>query len=107
MAVRILEDAGYAVLAAGSCAEALHLCRESGDELDLLLTDVRMPGMTGLDLAERITALRPQLPVLFMSGYSPGALPKRSVGQGGDRRFVQKPFTREALLREVRAALGS
>ncbi len=66
----MLERLGYKVLAAGGKDEAFRLVREHSDAIDLLLTDVVMPGMDGKELSERILALRPGLKPLFMSGYS-------------------------------------
>ena len=69
---RSLEDAGYRVLEAGGATEALKLVRENNRSIDLLLTDVIMPGKSGRELAEEVALLRPRLPVLFTSGYTDG-----------------------------------
>ena len=69
---RSLEDGGYRVLEAGGAAEALKLVRENNRSIDLLLTDVIMPGKSGRELAEEVALLRPRLPVLFTSGYTDG-----------------------------------
>jgi nitrogen-specific signal transduction histidine kinase len=98
---RILTDAGYQVLEARSGAEALELSANRDGEIDLLLTDVIMPNMTGKQVMERLVAERPDLRVLYMSGYFDDAM-------GADilRHFIAKPFHRDALLDRVRAALA-
>jgi CheY-like chemotaxis protein len=105
MATRMLEAAGYTVLATGSCAEALDICERFAEELDLVLTDIRMPDMPGTELADRILAAHPDLPVLFMSGSSDRTL--RGATGSKTAGFVEKPFTSAALLGQVRAALDS
>ncbi|HEX8051798.1 MAG TPA: PAS domain S-box protein [Thermoleophilaceae bacterium] len=95
---RILTKGGFSCLDAPSADAALELYRESPDDIDLVLTDVVMPGMSGPELAERIEAL----PVLFMSGYAgdaAGALPE------GAPPLLEKPFSADELLAAVRAAL--
>jgi signal transduction histidine kinase len=100
---RSLETLGYRALAAGSGAEALTLI-ESGVAVDLLVSDVIMPGMGGRGLGERVEALLPGLPVLFISGFDRDEI----VGQGmlDERaRLLRKPFTVEEVAIEVRALL--
>ena len=100
---RILRQHGYATLEAGTFEEALSLAASCN--LQLLLTDSVMPHMSGQTLAERVTGLRPGLPVLFMSGYSPDMVsPQHPRAEG--TAFVQKPFTQQELLEKVHAALG-
>lgn len=106
LAVQILSGCGYRVLEAGSASEALALVVEQKEPVDLLLTDVVMPGMTGADLAERLRRERPQLRVLFMSGYS-DSLIFRYGGNLAAVKFLQKPFSAEALERKVREVLAS
>jgi two-component system, cell cycle sensor histidine kinase and response regulator CckA len=103
-ASRILRRQGYATLEAGTCGEALALA--SSRDVQLLLTDSVMPGMSGPTLAERITELRPGISVLHMSGNSAGAL-SLQASRDGESEFVRKPFTAQALLAKVRAALGT
>jgi two-component system, cell cycle sensor histidine kinase and response regulator CckA len=97
---RILTRHGHEVLTAAHPDEALELVND-GASIDMLITDVVMPGMSGPQLAARLTELQPGLPVLFISGYtdSPGELPAGAT-------LLRKPFTSAALLREV-AAGGS
>jgi len=90
LARRILQDAGYRVLAAGSGEEALHIASVSG-AIGLLITDVVMPGgLSGVDLFHRIREVRPGLPVLFMSGYADEAEERYRVP--ADQPFLAKPF---------------
>jgi signal transduction histidine kinase/CheY-like chemotaxis protein len=100
-----LRELGYTVLATGTPAEALAIVERSGDRIELLLTDVVMPGMDGRELAARLRELKPATGVLFMSGYVPSTL-GRSVTDDLQRAgLLQKPFTAEELARAVRRAL--
>ena len=94
---RVLEDAGYVVLAAGLPSEAERLLEET-EEVDLLLTDVVMPEMSGYDLALRVSERRPGMRLLFISGYAPRAQPVKGP-------LLKKPFAPDQLARAVRAAL--
>jgi PAS domain S-box-containing protein len=94
---RVLEGVGYVVLSAGLPSEAERLLDETA-KVDLLLTDVVMPEMSGYDLAERISARRPDVRRLFISGYAPRV--QRVKGP-----LLKKPFAPEQLARAVRAAL--
>ncbi|MBI2373717.1 MAG: GAF domain-containing protein [Deltaproteobacteria bacterium] len=102
--VRILEGSGYRVLAAASGEEALDWCSKERGNIDLLLTDVVMPRMSGRELAERIGAQCPKLRVVFMSGYTDDAIVRHGVDSGGTH-FISKPFTASELTRKVREAL--
>ena len=97
---RILDGNGYSALAASSAEEALGLAAEH--DFDLLLTDLLMPEMSVRDLVERIEALRPGRPVLFMSGYGEGLLGSRRMIPEGSW-FLEKPFTEQTLLAKVQA----
>ena len=99
-----LEEHGYRVFAAATPAEALTLSANMTDPIDLLLTDVIMPGMNGRALAERIVAQRPGIHVLFMSGYTDNAIAHHGVLDAGVH-FIEKPVPTPALLRAVREAL--
>jgi two-component system, cell cycle sensor histidine kinase and response regulator CckA len=99
---RVLESAGYKVRLATSPGEALSFCEEPGVGIDLVLTDVVMPGMSGIQLAERLAKLRPHLKVLFMSGYSEESIERHAIPA---HRLLRKPFDRQALTQKVRAAL--
>jgi len=106
VARRILERRGYSVLAPESPAEAVGLCREHPGTIDLLLTDVVMPGLNGAELALRLAAIRPELKVLYMSGYTDGTIASHQVFEQGTS-FVQKPFSSDVLSRVVRDVLDS
>ncbi len=94
------------MIVAAQPEEALSAVYDSPDRIDLLLSDVIMPGMSGPEVAEQLLARRPELKVLFVSGYAADVLARRGVGEAGTR-LLDKPFTTEALLREVRAALDA
>jgi two-component system cell cycle sensor histidine kinase/response regulator CckA len=93
---RILERLGYTVVAASSGAQALELAAEPGVRIDVLMTDVVMPRMSGVELAERIAAQRPEMRVLFTSGHPAEVLARDVLARGG-RAFLGKPFTPRAL----------
>jgi CheY-like chemotaxis protein len=103
---RLLQDCGYTVLESGDPAEALRIAAEYPGPLPLMITDVVMPGFSGSVLAEKLAAARPEIKVLYASGYSDEAVaPSRMPGQ--NYAFLEKPFTREDLLRKVRELLDS
>ena len=102
LARTFLEGRGYTVLEARDGAEGLGLCENHQGPIHLLLTDVIMPRMGGRELAERAAALRPEMKVLFMSGYAEDAL-LHDVVETERRPFLHKPFTLEELARSVRA----
>lgn len=97
---RILGEQGYHILEAGSGEHALQILKDSGDSINLLFTDLKMPGMHGTELAREARAMFPDLPILFMSGYSSESA---SVPESD---FVEKPFNRPVLLVKVKRALG-
>ncbi len=101
---RTLERAGYQVLEAGLGHEALALVRGKEDSIDLLLTDVVMPGMSGRQLCQQLWLRRPDLSVLFMSGY-PGDPGTRDQLLEPGAPFLAKPFTTDELTQAVRAVL--
>jgi two-component system cell cycle sensor histidine kinase/response regulator CckA len=102
----ILRMQGYTVLEAGRGEDALRLCRQHAGPIHLLLTDVVMPGLTGAPLSEQAKALRPDLKVLFMSGYTDDAISQEGVLRSGFS-FIQKPFMPAALLQKIRDVLQS
>lgn len=102
---KILEQAGYAVVDASDGEHALEVAREIGHGFDLLLTDVVMPNMGGLELAVELQSERPDLKVLFVSGYGGSNMLDRGSLPPG-KAFLPKPFTPEALLRKLRLVLG-
>ena len=100
LAVEVLRGHGYTVLSTRHGADALLTAEQYEGVIDLLLTDVVMPGMSGVDLAERLTAIRPGLRVLFTSGYVGDRLGQRRY-TGDPSDLLQKPFTPDALLQRV------
>ncbi|HKI68645.1 MAG TPA: response regulator, partial [Verrucomicrobiae bacterium] len=105
MTYAILRDCGYNVLVAASAIEALPLWNNHGSNVDLLLADIILPeGMSGVELASRLLSYRPELRVLFTSGYSMGGMDTSFLLKcRGD--FLQKPYTRFTLARAVRDCL--
>jgi two-component system cell cycle sensor histidine kinase/response regulator CckA len=99
-----LQERGYAVLVAGDGEAAVAVAAGHAGPIHLLLSDVVMPRLGGPELARRVGELRPGIPVLFMSGYSDGAVSRHGV-LGPDVSLLEKPFTGERLARAVRAAL--
>jgi len=103
--VSMLKARGYHVLEAPTCQEALSLAT-THDEIDLLVTDVVMPDLSGPELAMRIRTVHPAIRVLFVSGYSADAVARHGV-DGAAPSFLQKPFTGQQLARKVRDVLGA
>ncbi|MEJ2587851.1 MAG: PAS domain S-box protein [Deltaproteobacteria bacterium] len=100
----MLEELNYKVVAKGGPDEALEWVEEGEDRIHLVVTDVIMPGMNGKALAEKISAIRSDTPVLFMSGYTADAIARHGVLEKGVH-FLQKPFTLMALAKKIRAVL--
>jgi two-component system cell cycle sensor histidine kinase/response regulator CckA len=103
---RILRSGGYRVLTASSGQQALALCEKEATVVDLLVTDVVMPEMSGRQVAERLAGIVPRLKVLYMSGYTDNAIVHHGVLDEGVR-LIAKPFTAEVALRTVRDALDA
>jgi CheY-like chemotaxis protein len=103
---RILDANGYKVLTAPSGLEAIRLATEHTGPIDVLLTDVVMPVMLGKEVAERVTALRPEVQVLFMSGYAQSVIGPMGDLSGG-REIIDKPFTEAALLERLRNLIAA
>ncbi len=106
MAERILAKSGYAVIGRGCGSEALDVCEAREQPIDLLLTDVIMPEMLGTELVERIRGLRPELKVVYMSGYSHAVLAPAALVGNGDSAFLEKPFSSKELLHAVGGLLS-
>ncbi|MBK9168728.1 MAG: PAS domain S-box protein [Bryobacterales bacterium] len=106
MVCEMLQRQGYRILEAGGGEAAIDICREHHGPIDLVLTDVVMPGIRGAELAEILSALRPGLKFLFMSGYTDnGIVPQRLLDAG--QAFLQKPFTPDALAAKIRTLIES
>jgi signal transduction histidine kinase/CheY-like chemotaxis protein len=106
LALEILRGQGYTVLSARHGAEALLTAEQHAGPIQLLLTDVVMPGMSGTELAERLSTFRPGIRVLFTSGYA-GARATHAGHTVASADLLQKPFTPETLARRVRQALDT
>jgi len=106
LAAMILGRIGYRVLPAEDGAGALRLWKEHASEVDVLLTDVIMPQMSGVELAQRLRALNPQLRVLFMSGYTDDTIAKHGL-RPGEISMLEKPFTADSLAAKLRAVLDN
>ena len=104
LTTRVLTAAGYVVLQAGSGADAIALLERHAGDLDLVFTDVVMPGMNGRELAARLQTLRPGLRVLYTSGYTEDTILRHGVLDDASR-FLSKPYTPAELRRRIRAAL--
>jgi two-component system, cell cycle sensor histidine kinase and response regulator CckA len=100
-----LRDIGYTVYEAQDAREALDLAKRTETAIDLLLTDVVMPGMSGRALADTLSPLRPGMRVLYMSGYTDGEIAPHGVLEAGTS-ILRKPFTRDQLMRQVEEAFA-
>jgi two-component system cell cycle sensor histidine kinase/response regulator CckA len=106
LASMILEERGYCVLPAGNGREGLQMAAEHAGVIDLVVTDVVMPEMSGRQLVERLTPLRPGIRSLYISGYTNDEIIRRGL-LDRDMRLLQKPFTAATLLAEVRSVLDA
>lgn len=106
LAETILKRLGYNVLVADSGPAAIALWKERSGAVDVLLTDVIMPQMSGGELAHKLREMAPHLRVLFMSGYTDDMIASHGV-LAGETQLIQKPFTAEALGRKLRAVLDA
>jgi CheY-like chemotaxis protein/two-component sensor histidine kinase len=104
LVAEILETSGYKVLPAGDGPSALELLRRHPEPVDLLVTDVVMPGMSGPEVAQAVTAMRPGTQVLYTSGYTDSQIGHHGVLEPGIA-FLQKPFSADDLTRKVRSLL--
>ena len=101
----MLEELGYKVLAAPTPRLAIHLVEDHPGDIDLLITDVVMPEMNGRELAEKLSAIRPDLKCLYMSGYTADLIAHHGILDKGVN-FIQKPFGRDSFAARVRQVLG-
>jgi CheY-like chemotaxis protein len=104
LVAEILETNGYTVLQAADGPSALELLRRHPGQVELLLTDVVMPGMSGPEVAQAVLAMRPGTQVLYTSGYTDSQIGHHGVLEPGIA-FLQKPFSSDDLTRKVRAVL--
>jgi two-component system cell cycle sensor histidine kinase/response regulator CckA len=104
MTTRVLIQQGYSVLAAGNGTDGLALARGHDGPIHLLVTDVVMPEMGGLELVQRLAEIRPSTRVIYMSGYAEGDKLQPGI-RDSDVPFLQKPFSGESLILRVREAL--
>jgi PAS domain S-box-containing protein len=103
---RLLERHGYHVLEAGNGQDALTLVTARQAEIDLVLSDMVMPGMGGMELADRVRGLTPRIPVVLMTGYTEEAI-TRAGERPHDEQIIEKPFTLNTMLEKVRWALAA
>ena len=104
LAMQVLERAGYVLLEAADGAEALTIARSHGSPIDLLVTDLGMPGLNGLEVARTLLDERPGMAVVYMSGYSSGKALEEVQANARDE-LLWKPFSPGALLKHARRAL--
>jgi two-component system cell cycle sensor histidine kinase/response regulator CckA len=103
---RVLEARGYHVLEAASGQDALRLIVQYVGAIDLLLTDLMMPGMTGREVALLLAPAHPKMKVLYLSGYTDESIVPHGLLEPGSA-FLPKPFSAEALARKIRAVLDA
>jgi PAS domain S-box-containing protein len=103
---QILQENGFTVLEAANGTDAIRIFEKQGDSIDLLITDVVMPRMSGRELADQLLGKRPQIKVLYMSGYTNDAVVLHGVFHD-QSHFLQKPFNREGLAQKVREVLNA
>jgi len=104
LAHKILKDVGYAVLEAEGGSKALEIAEQYKSRIDLLLTDVIMPGINGRMLAEKLSAARPDMKILYMSGYAEGEIARHGFLQPSVQ-VLRKPFTCEELTQRVQQVI--
>ena len=101
---KMLEEGGLTVLQASGGEEALAFARRGDAPIDLLLTDIAMPSMSGLELADRVERERPGVRILFMTGYAEEVVVNEGI-LGKNRECIGKPFTQEQITKRVRKIL--
>ena len=106
LASELLEESGYIVLEANGGEEAINLCKAHTQPIDLLITDVVMPKLSGKEVAAQLRAVHPETKVLFMSGYTDEAIVHHGIVDSGID-FIQKPFSERALAQKIRDVLDT
>lgn len=106
MAERILTKNGYSVVGAPTGADAVKIFNQSEQVIDLLLTDVIMPEMLGPEFVEQVREIRPDLKVVYMSGYSHEVLAAQALTDHAHSAFIEKPFNTQALLEVIHKLLA-
>lgn len=106
MARQILETAGYRVLEASNGDEAIRIYESCGERVDLMLSDVVMPGMSGRELADHLAPLAPEMSIIFMSGYTDDVIVHHRV-LNEETAFIEKPFTPDDFMRKIREVLDA
>ncbi len=104
VAHRSLRRFGYDVLTAARGEDALQIAEDHDGEIDLLLTDIMMPGMNGVEVASAVSKIRPGIQIFFMSGYADQDLVRQGLLEPGTH-FLQKPFTPQELAERIRQIL--
>ena len=105
MAGGVMESAGHRVLKARDAAEAMDLFRRYHEIVDVLLTDVVLPGKNGQELAREMRTLEPELKVMFISGYAENAIARQQLGEG--TLYLPKPFSADSLLKKIEQVCGA
>jgi PAS domain S-box-containing protein len=103
---RVLESRGYQVLSAAQGADALKFAQDGTGDIDLVLTDIVMPAMSGRELVDALRTMRPEIRVLYMSGYTDDEILRRGL-HDPHMSFIQKPFTSENLAMQIRKVLDA
>jgi PAS domain S-box-containing protein len=106
LTVRMLDQLGYTTLPAGDGKHGIEIAKSRSECIDLLLTDIAMPNMSGTQLAAAITAVHPEIAVVFISAYADDTFPQQGFFES-DIEFLPKPFTLESLARKLRDALAA
>jgi hypothetical protein len=101
----VLREEGYRVVTAADASQAIEACRQQVGPIHLMLTDVVMPKVSGCELAEQAASIRPEMKVIFMSGYADSAVAQRGV-RPSEGHFLPKPFTNDALIAKIREVLS-
>jgi DNA-binding response OmpR family regulator len=105
LTVAVLESAGYRVFESPNAEAAIRTVEKYTNSIDVVLTDVVMPGMSGRKLSQHLLALRPDMKILLMSGYAQELIERYGALEPGVS-LIEKPFTRQSLLEAVSAILG-